>query len=68
MGPFAAPWLFWCWPKVLAHWLFSGLALVLMSPLFALMLGLPARCIPVLLVSLLLGTPVLSLLGAVGAP
>ncbi len=53
--------------KVLAHWLFSGLALVLMSPLFALMLGLPARCIPVLLLSLLLGTPVLSLLGAVGA-
>ena len=46
--------------KVLAHWLFSGLALVLMSPLFALMLGLPARCIPVLLLSLLLGTPVLS--------
>ena len=38
-----------------------------MSPLFALMLGLPARCIPVLLLSLLLGTPVLSLLGAVGA-
>ena len=37
-----------------------------MSPLFALMLGLPARCIPVLLLSLLLGTPVLSLLG-VGA-
>src|SRR3546814_6134790 len=31
------------------------------------MLGLPAACIPVLLVSLLLGTPILSLLGAVGA-
>ena len=53
--------------KVLAHWLFSGLALVLLSPLLALMLGLPARCVPTLLVSLLLGTPVLSLLGAVGA-
>jgi heme exporter protein B len=53
--------------KVLAHWLFSGLALVLVSPLLALMLGLPARCLPVLLASLLLGTPVLSLLGAVGA-
>ena len=53
--------------KVLAHWLFSGLALVLLAPVLALMLGLPERCLPVLLISLLLGTPVLSLLGAVGA-
>ncbi len=53
--------------KVLTHWLFSGLALVALSPLLALMLGLPGECLPVLLVSLLLGTPVLSLLGAVGA-
>ena len=53
--------------KVLAHWVFSGLALVLLSPLLAMMLGLPGACMPVLLVSLLLGTPVLSLLGAVGA-
>lgn len=53
--------------KVLAHWLFSGLALVFLAPVLALMLGLPGRCLPVLLISLLLGTPVLSLLGAVGA-
>lgn len=53
--------------KVLAHWIFSGLALVLLAPLLALMLGLPSHCLPVLLGSLLLGTPVLSLLGAVGA-
>ncbi|WP_455921456.1 heme exporter protein CcmB [Pseudomonas putida] len=53
--------------KVLAHWAFSGLSLVLLSPLLALMLGLPVACLPVLLASLLLGTPVLSLLGAVGA-
>ena len=53
--------------KVVAHWLFSGLALVLLSPLLALMLGLPGHCVPVLLLALLLGTPVLSLLGAVGA-
>ncbi len=53
--------------KVLMHWAFSGLALVLVSPLLALMLGLPERCLPVLLASLLFGTPVLSLLGAVGA-
>lgn len=53
--------------KVLAHWLFSGLPLVLLSPVLALMLGLPADRIPVLLASLLIGTPILSLLGAVGA-
>lgn len=53
--------------KVLAHWMFSGLALVVLAPLLALMLGLPAHCVPVLILSLLLGTPVLSLLGAVGA-
>ncbi len=53
--------------KVLAHWAFSGLALVLLAPLLGLMLGLPLGTIPVLLVSLLLGTPILSLLGAVGA-
>ncbi|AKX44068.1 heme transporter [Thiopseudomonas alkaliphila] len=56
-----------CLAKVAAHWLFSGLALVLLAPVLALMLGLPAACIPDLLLSLLLGTPVLSLLGAVGA-
>ncbi len=53
--------------KVLAHWLFSGLALVLLAPLLGLMLGMPASALPVLLMSLLLGTPILSLLGAVGA-
>ncbi|OMG63013.1 heme exporter protein CcmB [Stutzerimonas balearica] len=53
--------------KVLAHWVFSGLALVLLAPLLGMMLGLPLRTLPVLLLSLLLGTPILSLLGAVGA-
>lgn len=53
--------------KVLTHWLFSGLALVLLSPLLGVMLGLPSACLPVLVASLLPGTLVLSLLGAVGA-
>jgi heme exporter protein B len=53
--------------KVLAHWLLCGLSLVMLAPLLALMLGLPGRCLPVLLATLLLGTPILSLLGAVGA-
>jgi len=53
--------------KISAHWLCSGLALVVLAPLLALMLGLHASCLPTLLLSLLLGTPVLSLLGAIGA-
>ena len=53
--------------KVLAHWLVAGLPLVLLAPLIALQFDLPADAIAVLLASLLLGTPVLSLLGAIGA-
>lgn len=53
--------------KVTAHWLCSGLALVVVAPLLATMLGVPAHCLPTLLLSLLLGTPALSLVGAVGA-
>src|SRR5690606_16765522 len=53
--------------KVLAHWLFTGLALVLLSPLLVLMLVLLRRWLCVLLLSSLLGTLVLCLLGAVGA-
>jgi len=50
-----------------AHWLLTGCLLGLASPLFAVMLGLPAAAIPTLLVSLLLGTAVLSLIGCIGA-
>jgi heme exporter protein B len=53
--------------KVLAHWLVSGLPLVLMTPVLVLQFDLPIDSISVLAVSLLLGTPVLSLIGAVGA-
>jgi heme exporter protein B len=53
--------------KVTAHWICSGLAMVVVAPLLALMVGLPAHCFGALLLSLLLGTPVLILLGAVGA-
>jgi heme exporter protein B len=55
------------YPKILAHWLTSGLPLVLLSPLLAIQLHLPAEAIGTLVLALLLGTPVLSLLGAVGA-
>jgi heme exporter protein B len=53
--------------KVFAHWLITGLPLALISPLLALQFGLPGNAIITLVVSLALGTPVLSLIGAVGA-
>lgn len=52
--------------KIVAHWLLTGLPLVVLSPLFALQLQLPAEAQGTLLLSLLLGTPILSLLGAIG--
>jgi heme exporter protein B len=53
--------------KVLAHWLVTGLPLVLMAPLLGLQYDLSADALLVLLTSLLLGTPALSLIGAIGA-
>jgi len=53
--------------KVAAHWISSCLLLVLISPLLALQFGLSATAGGVLMLSLLLGTPVLSLMGAVSA-
>ena len=53
--------------KIAAHWTSSALLLVAASPLLALQFDLSASASLVLLASLLLGTPVLSLLGAVGA-
>lgn len=53
--------------KVLAHWLLTGLPLVMLSPMLAIMLGLPMSSIGTVVLSLLLGTPILSLLGSIGA-
>ena len=53
--------------KVFAHWLVSGLPLVLMAPALGVMFDLPRAELGVLTLSLLIGTPVLSLIGAVGA-
>lgn len=53
--------------KVLAHWIISGLPLVLMSPLLGLQFGLEGDALLMLMLTLLIGTPVLSLLGAIGA-
>jgi heme exporter protein B len=53
--------------KTMVHWCFAGLPLVIITPLLALLLHLPASQLPMLLVSLLLGTPTLSLIGSFGA-
>jgi heme exporter protein B len=53
--------------KTFAHWLVSGAALVLVSPLVATALGVPVTAFPVMMLSLGLGTLTLSWLGAIGA-
>ena len=52
--------------KNVAHWLVSGLPVVLVSPLIAYMLNFPEGAYSTLVLTLLLGTPVLSLLGSIG--
>ena len=52
--------------KIIAHWMITGLPLLLVSPLLGVLLGLPAAGIKTLFFTLLLGTPVLSLIGSVG--
>jgi heme exporter protein B len=53
--------------KIGAHWLTSGFALVLLAPVLALQYGLPFDTVCRLTAALLLGTPVLSLIGSMGA-
>ena len=52
--------------KIIAHWLVTGLPLLFVAPLLAVLLGMPSHSIGILLLTLLLGTPVLSLIGAIG--
>jgi len=53
--------------KIMAHWLSTGLPLTLLSPLLALLFNLPAAATVILFVSLLVGTPAVSAVGAIGA-
>src|SRR3546814_6296138 len=53
--------------KLIAYWLLMGLPLTLLAPLWALQFDLPTSSLLVLAISLLIGTPVLSLIGAIGA-
>jgi heme exporter protein B len=53
--------------KCAAHWTASALPLIVLSPLFGLMLALGARTLLLVVASLLVGTPALTLIGAIGA-
>jgi heme exporter protein B len=53
--------------KMIAHWLVSGLPLVLMAPVLGLQFDMSVPALLVLMFGLLLGTPILSMLGAIGA-
>lgn len=53
--------------KMTAHWMVSGLPLVLMAPVLGLQFDMSAQALGVLIVGLLLGTPILSMIGAIGA-
>jgi len=53
--------------KITAHWLSTGLPLTLLSPLLALLFNLPPQPTLILFVSLLIGTPAVSAVGAIGA-
>ncbi len=53
--------------KVLAHWISTGLPVLVLAPVIAVMLNMPDEGLPALLASLAIGTPVMNLIGAVGA-
>ena len=53
--------------KVVAHWLITGVPMLGIVPVMALLLHIPGHALPVLWVTVLLGTPILSFIGAIGA-
>lgn len=53
--------------KMAAHWMVSGLPLVLMAPVLGLQFDMSVQALGVLIIGLLLGTPILSMVGAIGA-
>jgi heme exporter protein B len=53
--------------KITAHWFVSGLPLLLLSPILGVMMHMETKSIHMLMITLLIGTPILSLLGAIGA-
>lgn len=64
LAPHSLAWLVSA--KVFAHWLLTGLPILLVSPLLAVLLSLQIETYIALFLTLLIGTPILSLLGAIG--
>lgn len=64
LSPYPLPFLVMA--KVLAHWLVTGVPLILLAPFLGVLLFLPTPAMPTLILTLLLGTPILSLVGAIG--
>ncbi len=58
---------FQVFPQLLVQWILTGLLLAVLSPVFGVMLGLPAAAMATLMLSLLLGSGVMVVLGAIGA-
>ena len=52
--------------KIVAHWITTGLPLIVVAPVLGVLLSLPTSALPTLIATLVLGTPVLSLVGAIG--
>lgn len=52
--------------KIISHWLVTGVPIILMAPLLGLFMFMPIEGIKTLMLTLLLGTPILSLVGAIG--
>lgn len=52
--------------KIFAHWLITGLPLIMIAPLLGVLVSLPSESMWTLIITLALGTPVLSLIGAIG--
>lgn len=52
--------------KIVAHWLVAGFPIVLLSPLLALWMNLPTESLGVMILTLAIGTPILSLIGSIG--
>ena len=52
--------------RIVSHWLVAGLPIVLLSPLLAMWMNLPGEGLSILIQTLIIGTPVLSLIGAIG--
>ena len=53
--------------RIFVQWLVSGMLITMLAPVLALLLGMPTEIVPTVMAALILGTPALSLLGAIGA-